>query len=38
MLQKWNNETPEYVKKIQEKKPSPSTVLINKAGEDPREW
>jgi hypothetical protein len=38
LLQKWNSEQPEYVKKIQEKKPSPSTVLINKAGRDPLGW
>jgi hypothetical protein len=38
LLQKWLNETSEEVKKMQEKKPSPNTVLINKAGRDPLGW
>lgn len=38
MLQKWLNEPSEEVKKMQEKKPSAHTVLINKAGKDPLGW
>lgn len=38
LLQKWLNETSEEVKKMQEKKPSPNTLLINRAGRDPLGW
>ena len=38
LLQKWLNEPSEEVKKMQEKKPSANTVLINKAGKDPLGW
>lgn len=38
LLQKWHREPSEEVKRMIEKKPTPWTVLINKAGQDPLGW